>query len=345
MDGSGNTSSTDTRCHNPPVAVSDSTAYCSGGYLFDMNDDRTNLISDRVLKEKKCCRRCSLLRENKSYTQPWIAFTHILCTALLALFGVYLTSNVLIFEKRINDKEMDDIGFRSSTINQYLTTQMPSLTDLPPSKDNCEPLYILIYAHCCVWFLFLILDHVARHIHHKMLRCRGHLRAYVRLSALACIPFQLVSLWTVLLAIFITVYTQQDKADMQPYCDANALMSPKNGIAVLLVIEFICVTIISLMYAYSIRKFSLDKPPPDVYGWQENNYCNRWTPQLLLRNDSGIQEQINSESREQNGQCLLDVIDYYMYTNRELATILGRTSQRLHQLEVESESLQIPPQS
>lgn len=74
----------------------------------------------------------------------------------MALFGIYLTSNVLIFEKKINDKEMDDIEFRSSTINQYLTTQMPSLTDLPPSKDNCEPLYILIYAHCCVWFLFLV---------------------------------------------------------------------------------------------------------------------------------------------------------------------------------------------
>lgn len=52
-----------------------------------------------------------------------------------------------------------------------------------------------------------------------------------------------------LLAIFITLYTQQDKADMQPYCDANALISPKNGIAILLVIEFICVTILSLMYA------------------------------------------------------------------------------------------------
>lgn len=54
---------------------------------------------------------------------------------------------------------------------------------------------------------------------------------------------------TVLLAIFIAVYEQQDEADMQPYCDANMLMSPKNGIAVLLVIEFICVTITSLLYA------------------------------------------------------------------------------------------------
>lgn len=50
-------------------------------------------------------------------------------------------------------------------------------------------------------------------------------------------------------------------------------------------------------------------------------------------------------SYEQDGQCLLDIIDYYIYTNRELATILGRTSQRLHQLEIENESLQIPTQS
>lgn len=54
---------------------------------------------------------------------------------------------------------------------------------------------------------------------------------------------------TVLLAIFIAIYAQEDAADMQPYCDANMLMSPKNGIAVLLIIEFICVGAFSLLYA------------------------------------------------------------------------------------------------
>jgi len=46
-------------------------------------------------------------------------------------------------------------------------------------------------------------------------------------------------------------------------------------------------------------------------------------------------------SNEQDGQCLLDIIDYYTHTNRELAAILGRTSQRLHELEIENESRQI----
>jgi len=46
-------------------------------------------------------------------------------------------------------------------------------------------------------------------------------------------------------------------------------------------------------------------------------------------------------SYEQHGQCLLDIIDYYSHTNRELAVILGRTSQRLRQLEEENESQQI----
>lgn len=46
----------------------------------------------------------------------------------------------------------------------------------------------------------------------------------------------------------MTVYAQQDKSDMQPYCDANMLVSPKNGIALLLIIEFICVLIFSLVY-------------------------------------------------------------------------------------------------
>lgn len=46
-------------------------------------------------------------------------------------------------------------------------------------------------------------------------------------------------------------------------------------------------------------------------------------------------------SYEQDGQCLLDIIDYYSHSNRELAVILGRTSQRLRQLEGENESQQI----
>jgi len=46
-------------------------------------------------------------------------------------------------------------------------------------------------------------------------------------------------------------------------------------------------------------------------------------------------------SYEQDGRCLLDIIDYYSHTNRELAVILGRTSQRLRQLEGENESQQI----
>lgn len=64
-----------------------------------------------------------------------------------------------------------------------------------------------------------------------------------------CVCIYIYFSGTVLLAIFITIYAQQDEADMQPYCDANMLMSPKNGIGVLLVIEFICVTFSSLLYA------------------------------------------------------------------------------------------------
>lgn len=48
---------------------------------------------------------------------------------------------------------MDDIVWRLIPTEQHGTTT--STTDLPP-KDKCEPLYVLVYAHCCVWFLFLV---------------------------------------------------------------------------------------------------------------------------------------------------------------------------------------------
>lgn len=59
-----------------------------------------------------------------------------------------------------------------------------------------------------------------------------------------------------MLAIFIAVYAQQDNADMEPYCDANLLISPKNGIATLLVLEFISVTISSLIYGSKLKIFN-----------------------------------------------------------------------------------------
>lgn len=46
----------------------------------------------------------------------------------------------------------------------------------------------------------------------------------------------------------------------------------------------------------------------------------------------------------QNGQCILDLLEYYVHTNHKLSAILGRTSQRLHELEVENQSEQ-PSQS
>lgn len=77
----------------------------------------------------------------------------------MALLAIYLASNILIFEKKSNRKEMDDIVWRLFPTEQQdlSTTSLPvSTTEQPPAKDKCEPLYVLVYAHCCVWFLFLV---------------------------------------------------------------------------------------------------------------------------------------------------------------------------------------------
>jgi len=43
----------------------------------------------------------------------------------------------------------------------------------------------------------------------------------------------------------------------------------------------------------SIRKFNVEKPPPDVCGWEENNYCDRWVPEVLQNNDITTSQQTN----------------------------------------------------
>jgi len=73
----------------------------------------------------------------------------------LALLSIYMVSNILIFEKK--SKEMDDTLWRLEHHDYSTnTSQISSTTEPPHSKDKCEPLYFLIYAHCFVWFLFLV---------------------------------------------------------------------------------------------------------------------------------------------------------------------------------------------
>lgn len=58
-----------------------------------------------------------------------------------------------------NEKEIDDITWRSYRTEQHhtiFTPPMPTTTALPTPKDKCEPLYVLVYANCLVWFLFLV---------------------------------------------------------------------------------------------------------------------------------------------------------------------------------------------
>lgn len=57
----------------------------------------------------------------------------------------------------MNEKEMDDIAWRSySTEENYTTLSSVMSTTMPTTKDKCEPLYVLVYANCFVWFLFLV---------------------------------------------------------------------------------------------------------------------------------------------------------------------------------------------
>lgn len=76
----------------------------------------------------------------------------------MVVLAIYLGSNILIFEKKPNRKEIDDIEFRLSINHQHndMTVPISSTTELPVTKDKCEPLYVLVYVHCCVWFLFLV---------------------------------------------------------------------------------------------------------------------------------------------------------------------------------------------
>ncbi|XP_050439296.1 uncharacterized protein LOC126844881 [Adelges cooleyi] len=346
--------------------------YCVDNNIFDTND-HTKLVPECGEKHKNNHNHSKL--KSRVPSHHLIALIHIFCTAALVLLAILWTSNIFSFRKNTNSIKMADETvwrlFTTSGEKQHVnntnylpainlttstTTPSPTPTPSPNQNDKCEPLYALVYAHCCVWFLFLILDHVARHLHHKTLRCRGHLRAYARLTRLAAIPFQLVSLWTVLLAIFIAIYAQQDKADMQPYCDANMLMSPKNGVAVLLIIEFLFVSISSLVYANSMRKFNVEKPPPDVCGWEEDdNIYDRWTPRPL-RSDSVVETQSNTRNylprissdqdfmEQRDSRCILDLLEYYAHANRELAANLGKTSHKLRQLELELRS-QVPQQT
>lgn len=45
-----------------------------------------------------------------------------------------------------------------------------------------------------------------------------------------------------------------------------------------------------------------------------------------------------------DSQCIIDLLEYYIHVNKELVAKLGHTSQKLHELEIENQSLR-PSQS
>lgn len=83
-------------------------------------------------------------------------------------------------------------------------------------------------------------------------------------------------------------------------------------------------------------------------GWEENNYCDRWVPEVLQNNDITTSQQTNPGEipnvEQQDSRCLIDLLEYYTYANRELATQLASKSERIRQLEVENTAQQ-PSQS
>lgn len=74
----------------------------------------------------------------------------------MALFSLYLVSNFLIFDKNSNAKGINDFAWHSLNKEDQYSTTLKNSSTIISSKDNCEPLYILIYIHCSVWFIFLV---------------------------------------------------------------------------------------------------------------------------------------------------------------------------------------------
>uniref|UniRef100_A0A1B6ELE6 Transmembrane protein 192 n=1 Tax=Cuerna arida TaxID=1464854 RepID=A0A1B6ELE6_9HEMI len=185
----------------------------------------------------------------------------------------------------------------------------------PVKARHCEPLFLLLYSHACLWFLVLFLDHVLKW-HHNKLRLEGYLSAYEQMTKYGSLPFYVVSLGITVMLVIITIYHQVHIV-LEPVCTL-AWHSPLMVALGTTSLECVLLSYILILYLVKVHKFNAVRAPPDV------NSFDTW--------DAFTSQEVGYRERGEDVQELLqkqaDSIRYYKDAIEVLQRkVMGLTAQ------------------
>ncbi|XP_044745068.1 transmembrane protein 192 isoform X1 [Coccinella septempunctata] len=133
----------------------------------------------------------------------------------------------------------------------------------PDEKHRCMEYFVIIYAHIGLWFLTLLLDQIAR-MKHFELRINGYLDFYNKIRIQHRLPFYVVSLWNAVIMLIQTIMQHFYPDHFEQECLKGGVLSPISYLCAFITVEFLVIAGVNIDYIVKVRRFNMQKMPPDV---------------------------------------------------------------------------------
>lgn len=177
---------------------------------------------------------------------------------------------------------------------------------------TCGLFFLVVYAHACLWVIFLILDNCLKW-YHSRLRKEGYLEFYETCNKYAIVPIYITSSWNVILGVRLALYSEMS-TNPYSFCDKSQLTSPTNMVAFLMICENLMLLPVWTSYIIAVLEFNKSRRLPDT------DLDNRWVPNVLRESISagevGYRERCEAVDNMLEKQA--DLIRYYKESNEQL---------------------------
>ncbi|KAG5887697.1 hypothetical protein JTB14_002018 [Gonioctena quinquepunctata] len=153
-------------------------------------------------------------------------------------------------------------------------------------NGRCREYFTIIYLHVGLWFFTLIVDQIAKWVHHS-LRLNGYLEFDQKTKLHISLPFYITSLWSAVLMFVQALMQHFYPDDFAEKCVNGGAFAPISYLCALITLEFCVLAGINVNYMVKVRKFNKQKPPPDV---QREEWLNCGIPDNVAQSEVGYRQ-------------------------------------------------------
>lgn len=150
------------------------------------------------------------------------------------------------------------------------------------SAQNCQPYFDMLYIRCVYWILTLIFDIIITRRHNELRRYGYHEFYRKKILNYKNVPFNIVTLWNMIMFVIQTVMQQVYGADFPLHCQ-KSIKSPITYLCIFCGLETILLIFIHGTYIMKVAKFNRITCLPDALRDTEQPFIG--TIGITIEND------------------------------------------------------------